>query len=98
MLLDGEEGIVYVGPSDAAIADFKVLKSRYDDDTSTAVAAERLDCVTQDGTRVSLLANINRPDESPLVARHHLDGVGLFRTEFMLLESDEPPPHPKSAR
>ncbi len=91
VLVDGESGIVSVVPSEAAVADFAMLKSRYDDDTSAAVAAESLDCVTQDGTRVSLLANINRPHEAGLVTAHHLDGIGLFRTEFMFFESTVAP-------
>ncbi len=91
VLVDGESGTVSVTPNETAMADFTLLKSHYDDDTTAAVAAECLDCVTQDGTRVSLLANINRPHETHLVAAHHLDGVGLFRTEFMFLEAHEPP-------
>ncbi len=91
VLIDGEKGVVFVKPSETAIADFNIRKSHYDDDTSIAVAAESLDCVTQDGTRVSLLANINRPQETSLVTAHHLEGIGLFRTEFMFLESAESP-------
>ncbi len=91
VLVDGESGIVSMMPSEAAMADFARLKSRYDDDTSAAVAAESLDCVTPDGTRVSLLANINRPHEASLVTAHHLDGIGLFRTEFMFVESTVAP-------
>lgn len=91
VLVDGERGIVSVSPNALTVADFTTLKGHYDDDTSTAVAAESLDCVTRDGTRVWLLANINRPHEAPAVAVHHLDGVGLYRTEFMFLDSPERP-------
>ena len=91
ILIDGESGSVCVMPTQTAIATFDSLKSRYDDDTTIAIAAEELECVTRDGTRVSLLANINRPNESHLVTSHHLDGIGLFRTEFMFLESAEAP-------
>jgi phosphoenolpyruvate-protein kinase (PTS system EI component) len=44
-----------------------------------------------DVVKVSLLANINRPHEAAMVAEHHLDGVGLFRTEFLFMDSFEPP-------
>jgi phosphoenolpyruvate-protein kinase (PTS system EI component) len=90
-LVDGEKGIVYLSPSETAKAGFTILQSRYNDDTSAARAAENLDCVTCDGTPISLLANINRPHETHLVAAHHLDGVGLFRTEFLFLDSADPP-------
>ncbi len=91
VLVDGQKGVVSITPNDAARADFAILRSSYEQDNSTAAAAESLDCVTRDGVRVSLLANINRPHETQLVTDHHLDGIGLFRTEFLFLESAEPP-------
>ena len=47
--------------------------------------------VTLDGVRVSLEANIGRPAEAAHAAAHRLDGVGLFRTEFMFLDAPSPP-------
>jgi phosphoenolpyruvate-protein phosphotransferase (PTS system enzyme I) len=38
-----------------------------------------------------LLGNIGRPEEVEHVREHRLGGVGLFRTEFLFLESHEPP-------
>ena len=52
---------------------------------------EKLPCVTQDGIEISLLANIGLPEEIGNVAEHNLAGVGLFRTEFLFLESHERP-------
>ncbi len=50
-----------------------------------------MDCVTLDGVRVSLLANLNRLEELALVDAHQLDGVGLFRTEFLYIDSPAAP-------
>ncbi len=91
LLVDGQAGLVTIMPTDSAAGDFAILKQHYDEAASAAELAERLDCITLDGTRVSLLANINRVEEVSLVARHHLDGVGLFRTEFMYMDSVEAP-------
>lgn len=46
-----------------------------------------------DGCPVTLLANLNRPHETRLVHHHHLRGVGLFRTEFLYIDSCDPPNH-----
>jgi phosphoenolpyruvate-protein phosphotransferase len=91
VLVDGQRGRIAVAPSEGAIREFAALKSQYDQETSAAEAAEGLECVTLDGTRATLLGNINRPHETHWIAAHHLDGVGLFRTEFMFLDSAEPP-------
>jgi len=46
---------------------------------------------TKDGINVRLMANINNPDEIHLVLRNRLEGVGLFRTEFFVLETESFP-------
>jgi phosphotransferase system enzyme I (PtsI) len=91
LLVDGQTGNVTLAPNESATDDFIVLKRQYAAAESQAKKAERLDCVTLDGTKISLLANINRSDETSLVADHHLDGVGLLRTEFLYMDSSEPP-------
>ena len=40
---------------------------------------------------IGLHANIGRPDEARVVLEHRLDGVGLFRSEFLFLEAERPP-------
>ncbi len=52
---------------------------------------EQRPCVTQDGVAISLLGNLGRPEEVDQIGLHHLAGVGLFRTEFLFLESHERP-------
>ncbi|NVK43938.1 MAG: phosphoenolpyruvate--protein phosphotransferase [Oceanospirillaceae bacterium] len=91
LLVDGQTGGVTLLPSARARKSFEGLKQRYSQHVRLEVDAERLPCVTRDGTEISLLANINRDDEAGLVGQHHLDGVGLLRTEFMYLDSPQPP-------
>lgn len=91
LLVDGEAGKVTIAPSASEVAEF--TKSREDYERSMAVIAadETLPCVTRDGIEISVLANIGRPEEVEQIELHDLSGVGLFRTEFIFLESSEPP-------
>lgn len=91
VFVDGNAGRITVAATAAAAMHLAKLKSDYDDASAAAVDAERLECVTQDGEHVRLLGNLNRAEEVSLVELHHLDGVGLFRTEFLYLDSPEPP-------
>jgi phosphoenolpyruvate-protein phosphotransferase len=91
LLVDGEKGTVTITPTDVAVKDFSVLKQEYDDGAISATEAEKQDCVTLDGVGVTLLGNVNRPHELSWIAAHHLNGVGLFRTEFMFMDSTQPP-------
>jgi phosphoenolpyruvate-protein phosphotransferase len=91
LLVDGEKGEVIIDPRPDQIVAFGVAQRSYDAASAQANEGEGLECVTKDGVRVSLLANIGRPAEVEQVRRHHLDGVGLFRTEYLFLESMAPP-------
>ena len=91
VLLDGQTGEVWIDPEASALAPFAQHRRDYDEEGALALAEEGRECVTLDGVRVSLYANIGRVAEADEVARHHLDGVGLFRTEYMFLDESEPP-------
>jgi len=47
--------------------------------------------VTRDGMEITLLGNIEFPDESELVLEKGGQGIGLYRTEFLYLYSDQEP-------
>lgn len=91
LLVDGLVGHVTLMPTETASGEFAVRKQHYDDVAAAAAGAEHLESITQDGVHITLLGNINRADETTLIVDHHLEGAGLFRTEFMYLDSLEPP-------
>jgi len=54
-------------------------------------APSSLDAYTADGRAVRLRANIEHPSQTSLCLHYRLDGIGLFRTEFMILTSGRVP-------
>ncbi|HZP89040.1 MAG TPA: phosphoenolpyruvate--protein phosphotransferase [Burkholderiales bacterium] len=91
LLLDGQTGEVWLEPDAPSIDAFAERKRRYDEQGAKASAQESWACSTRDGVRIFLLANIGRAKDAQEVARHNLDGVGLFRTEYMFLDEAQPP-------
>lgn len=91
ILVDGESAEVVFGPTPEREAAFAVRQARYDHSTQRAATADRLECTTRDGVTIGLQANIGRSHEVELVAQHRLDGVGLFRTEYLFLDERETP-------
>lgn len=91
LLVDGRTGEIQVDPSPQSLRVFALDKQLYDEMNSTALAEESRACMTSDGVKVDLYANIGRVDEAEDVARHHLAGVGLLRTELMFLDALQPP-------
>lgn len=87
IFVDGELGEVLINPDASQAEAFTRSRGSYDRDLSQLTGDEWKECVTLDGQRITLLANIGRVSEVEQVQRHHLDGVGLFRTEYLLLGS-----------
>jgi len=91
MLIDAQIGTVTISPTTAKSKHFHSLKKKYDDFSSYAQLHESEECVTKDGVRIKLFANIGRAEEADLVPMHNLEGIGLFRTEYLFFETDKPP-------
>ncbi|MDD2676147.1 MAG: phosphoenolpyruvate--protein phosphotransferase, partial [Methylacidiphilaceae bacterium] len=47
--------------------------------------------VTTDGQQVRISANVELPEDLPLIRENGADGVGLYRTEFLFLRSEKGP-------
>jgi phosphoenolpyruvate-protein phosphotransferase len=91
VLLNGLTGEVVFDPSPRQLADFVNRMHRYNAMSRQAFSEAAHECITRDGARIELYANIGRPDEVDQVAANHLEGVGLFRTEYLFLDDPQPP-------
>lgn len=91
LLIDGQSGAIVLDPVLEQIDSTLASKDSYDRETRDAVDAEQCECITRDGVTVHLYANIGRPFETAQVIRHRLEGVGLFRTEYLFLDQTAAP-------
>ncbi|MEC9232297.1 MAG: phosphoenolpyruvate--protein phosphotransferase [Planctomycetota bacterium] len=91
VIIDGEQGLVRVRP-DRGMIDSYVEKQT--DQRARQIKLREfsdLESITSDGTRISLLGNIEFPEEARTTIENGGDGVGLYRTEFLWLTRDRPP-------
>ncbi|MEO1614954.1 MAG: phosphoenolpyruvate--protein phosphotransferase [Planctomycetota bacterium] len=91
VIVDGDRGVMILDPDEETIARFKQrLKARR---SLTAKLSELRDlpAETLDGTPVRLSANIEFPHETTTCLERGADGIGLYRTEFLYLSSQEEP-------
>ena len=91
LLVDAETGTVTVAPSVAQATHFATRKMQSALIASADGRKQALPCITMDGVNIGLHANIGRPDEAGIVLEYNLDGIGLFRSEFLFLEAEQPP-------
>jgi len=91
VIIDGNRGIVIVNPNDQTIEQYQEYLREF---TALEHSLERIrkkPAVTRDGTKITLLGNIEFPDEAELVLQKGGDGIGLYRTEFLYLNRDNEP-------
>jgi phosphotransferase system enzyme I (PtsP) len=85
LLLDVEEGGVYVRPSPTMIEAFEAKLERTQKKRAEYAALREKDAITTDGKRIQVMINAGLRDDVSAVNMTGADGVGLFRTEFQFL-------------
>jgi len=83
VVIDGAAGEVIVEPGEETLA----RASRHSDDRAPVRAAERQQtgpATTADGVRIRLDANIEFPDDLATARYAGAEGIGLYRSEFLL--------------
>jgi len=81
IIVDGTHGFVIIRPSSRTVQEYQARQRAAQ---TAPLVGKVMDCITADGTRITLRANIEHPDQVDLMLAHGLDGIGLFRTEFMI--------------
>ncbi|WP_297323629.1 phosphoenolpyruvate--protein phosphotransferase [uncultured Bartonella sp.] len=90
-IIDGYNGLIYLSPTKEDIEGAENEIATLAKERDNQVAARAKPAQTTDGHVIDIAANINRPDQVPLATGQGGEGVGLMRTEFLFLESNETP-------
>ncbi len=90
-VVDGYEGVITVNPSEQTLFRYGQIRRQKKGFEDRLMQANRERSVTLDGVNVPLLANIEKSEESALVKEYFAEGVGLFRTEYIYLNSARMP-------
>jgi phosphotransferase system enzyme I (PtsI) len=84
VVVDGERGRVEVEPSQPALAGYRAAQERARVEEERLRGTRTLDATTRDGVTVRLLANAEFPEEASTAALYGAEGIGLFRSEYLL--------------
>ena len=87
VLIDGYDGIVIVNPSEQTLFRYGKIQSQKKTFEHRLLEANRQPAVTLDGVSISLQANLEKVEEIALAKEYFAQGVGLFRTEYLYLNS-----------
>jgi len=91
VIVDGNRGIVIVSPTEETVNRYsnEIFRIKAYEDKLQEIRT--LPAVTVDDHRIILAANIEFPEELETVISHGAEGIGLFRTEFLYMNSAELP-------
>ncbi|MBC3862720.1 phosphoenolpyruvate--protein phosphotransferase [Undibacterium jejuense] len=86
LIIDSDAGVVIVAPTSLVLEQYRERQVLLQKQRKKLGKLKKTPAITQDGVEVTLLANIELPED----AAHALDagasGVGLFRSEFLFME------------
>ncbi len=85
LILDGIKGELIVNPDEETLAAYRTMQERYARLLQRDKQLLDLPAETLDGHRIQLQANLELKEELDLLAAYGAEGIGLFRTEMLLL-------------
>ncbi len=90
-IIDGKEGLIILNPSKEEIDNYKEKKERYEQFKLKLNEIKGKESISKDGIKVEIAANIGTPKDVDKVIENDAEGIGLYRTEFLYMDSDKLP-------
>lgn len=90
VIIDGESGMVLAGVDQNTVKHYRQRQRKQKEAKRKLVSLCNVPAKTRDGKRISLQANIELAEDISLLKQSGADGVGLYRTEFLYIDRDEP--------
>ena len=91
VILDGLDGDVYINPDEKTLAEYRQKAKEFSELQAEWHKMKNSETVTADGKHIELAANIGTPKDLEGVIANGAEGVGLYRTEFLYMDSADFP-------
>ncbi|MBD5542635.1 MAG: phosphoenolpyruvate--protein phosphotransferase [Lachnospiraceae bacterium] len=90
-IVDGESGIIYVDPDEKTLEEMKKKQQEELQKKELLQSLKGKENITLDGQKIMLYANIGNIKDLATVLQNDAGGIGLFRSEFIYLDSEDYP-------
>lgn len=90
-IVDGFAGKLYVEPDEETLQKYEKRRAEEENKKRLLLELRGKDNITKDGTKINLYANIGGVSDVASALANDACGIGLFRSEFLYLESDTYP-------
>lgn len=87
IILDAGSGDIIINPDEDTILKYTDLRVEYDKKQMELASLNHLPAVTKDLRNVQLCANVGNIKDIKNAIQYHIDGIGLFRSEFLYMDN-----------
>ena len=91
LVLDAVDGVVIVNPDEATVKEYEAKAKAFAEEKEALKVLVNAKSISTDGHEVELAGNIGGIKDVEGVLKNGGEGVGLFRTEFLYMDSDHFP-------
>lgn len=85
LIVDADTGIIIVNPAPSVLEQYRAKQAAQVKARRKLAKLKKTPAVTQDGTQITLHANIEFPDDCTVALENGAGGIGLFRSEFLFM-------------
>lgn len=85
VIVDGRKGLVIIHPTEETKISYRKLQNRMIEFQGQFEEIKDMPAETKDGKRVIVSANLELPEEIPMILKHGAEGIGLFRSEYFYM-------------
>lgn len=89
--INGATGEIFLEPTEEEIAKLEKIQNELKDEKGSLAKFRNKKSITKDGYKTEVVANIGTPKDMDAVIENGAEGVGLFRSEFLYMDSDTMP-------
>ena len=91
VIMDGEAGELFLDPSAELISEYVLKRETLQKEKEELRKLIKEEVITKDGRKVDIWGNIGSPNDVDAVLESGATGIGLYRTEFLFMNSDHFP-------
>lgn len=91
VILDGLDGNVIINPTPEERKEYEIKAEKFEEEKQLWAEYKDKPSISKDGHHVEIVANIGTPEDLDGVIANGGEGVGLYRTEFLYMNSNELP-------
>lgn len=89
--INGATGEIFINPSQEEISKLTKIQNELKDEKGNLVKFKNKKSITKDGYKTEVVANIGTPKDMDSAIENGAEGVGLFRSEFLYMDSESMP-------